>query len=108
MKYTNALLEELKNKYLADPKLENVDKLSKEYNIPRRSLISKLSAAGIYQKKVYVTKEGTKPIKKEFYIEEISELLDIDMVLLESLEKCTKQSLKLLVDGINSLKAELN
>lgn len=108
MTYTDAVLAQIIETYKNSPSLETVDSLAKSLNIPRRSIISKLSLLGLYQKKVYTAKDGTAPIRKDYYINELSELLDIDTSLLDSLEKATKQTLKLLVDGINSLKAELS
>ena len=108
VKYTKEMLATIVDRYKANPKLQTVDTLSKEFQIPRRSLISKLSALGVYEKQRYVGKTGEPPTKKEFFIEEIGELLDIDIPLLDSLEKCNKMTLRLIVDGINKLKMELH
>lgn len=105
--YTKEILAQIVEEYTANPVLETVEALAARYGLPRRSIISKLSALGIYQKKVYTTKEGTAPVRKTYYIEEISELLDIDISLIESLEKATKGSLRLVVEGILALKSEL-
>ena len=107
VKYTPELLEHLISQYRAKPCLETVDELASQTKLARRSIISKLSALGIYQKKSYLSKTGDPPVKKEYYVEEISELLDISPLLLESLEKSTKMSLRLIVEGINKLKTEL-
>ena len=107
IKYTPEILDRIIKTYEEKPSLATVDTLSKEFNIPRRSIISKLSALGLYQKQQYVDKTGSLPAKKEFFIEEIGELLDIDVPLLDSLEKCNKMTLRLIFDGINKLKMEL-
>jgi hypothetical protein len=72
--------------------------------VPERSIIAKLSNLGVYKKKEYLTKRGEVPIKKEEYIERIGRLLDIDLDLLESLEKVTKTALTLMEKRIAQLK----
>ena len=71
--------------------------------VPERSVIAKLSALGIYQRKQYLTKRGEPPTKKEEYIERIAKLLDINVDLLESFEKVTKTALVLLEKKILDL-----
>jgi hypothetical protein len=72
--------------------------------VPERSIIAKLSALGIYKKKEYLTKRGEVPVKKEEYIARIGKLLDIDLDLLESLEKVTKTALVLIERQVLELK----
>lgn len=103
-KYTDEELKKIIDKYLANPCLDTVSILAKEFDKPERSIISKLSALGVYKKKTYVSKTGEPPIKKEEYINRISALLDIDAQLLESLEKCTKYALSLMQQQIELLK----
>ena len=102
--YTNEELKILVEEYLKNPVLETVSILAEKLNKPERSIISKLSALGVYKKKVYTTKTGEIPIKKEEYIGRISKLLDIDIELLDSLEKVTKYALVLLDKKISDLK----
>lgn len=64
--------------------------------VPERSIIAKLSSLGVYRKRVYLTKRGETPVKKEEYIERISVLLDVNQDMLESLEKVNKSVLALL------------
>lgn len=64
--------------------------------VPERSIIAKLSSVGVYKKKEYLTKRGETPIKKEEYIERISNLLSVSQEMLESLEKVNKNVLALL------------
>lgn len=101
--YTIEEIKILVDKYSAKPDLDTVSSLAEELDKPIRSIISKLSALGIYKKKVYVSKTGELPVKKEIYIERISKLLDIDIALLESLEKVTKYALVLLDKKISIL-----
>ena len=61
-----------------------------------RSVIAKLSSMGLYKKKAYVNKQGNPPVKKGEYIERIAELLDVNVEILDSLEKVNKNVLQLL------------
>lgn len=104
--YTNEEIKQIIDIYSANPCLDTVVELSKQFNKPERSIISKLSALGVYKKKVYVSKLGEPPVKKEIYIERIAKLLDIDVQLLESLEKVTKYALVLMDKKIESIKSK--
>lgn len=66
------------------------------FDVPDRSIIAKLSSLGLYTRKEYRTKRGEIPIKKEEYIERIATLLEVNIELLESLEKANKNVLALL------------
>jgi hypothetical protein len=65
-----------------------------------RSVRAKLTALGLYSKQPYLAKDGTEPKKKIEYVAEIAELLDVPEELIDSLEKCTKFTLKKLVDAL--------
>ena len=49
-----------------------------------------------YQRKVYRNKRDELPVKKEQYIERIAELMQVNLDILESLEKCNKNVLAML------------
>lgn len=102
--YSPEELADIVKEYNAKPDLDTVSKLAEKYDKPERSIISKLSALGVYKKKIYISKTGEPPIKKEEYITRISNLLDIDASLLESMEKVTKYALVLLDKRIQELK----
>lgn len=106
--YTKEIEEDMYITYGENKSQETVEALAKKYDKPIRSIISKLSAMGIYQKKRYVSKNGQVPVTKEVYIERISNLLDIDRDLLESLEKVTKYALVKMDERISKLKAEID
>ena len=93
MKYTPEIEKKISEQYLSGV---GVKEIAAEIGVPDRSVIAKLSSLGIYQRKRYVSKQGTAPIKKEEYIERISKMLDINIDLLESLEKVTKTALALI------------
>ena len=108
MKYTPELTARIIEEYKGGKEAKLIaSDLSVELEtcIPERSIIAKLSALGIYQRKGYLNKRGEAPIKKEEYISRISALLDIDLDLLESLEKTTKMALVLLEKRIRELKS---
>ncbi len=102
MPYTPENLKEIIEKYTANPGLETVHALAAEYDIPPRSIISKLSTIGIYKKKEYLNKRGEPPIKKGVYIDKIADMLGIEPQLLESMEKVTKIALIQIYEGIKA------
>ena len=67
---------------------------------PERSIIAKLSTLGVYEKKKYLTKQGEPPVRKSEYIEKIAKVLEVDVEMLESLEKVTKNVLILILDNL--------
>lgn len=90
MKYTNESTKKLIADYQAGV---TVTELAQELQVPERSIIAKLSSLGVYQKKQYLNKRGEVPTKKAEHIERIAELLEVNLELLESLEKVNKQVL---------------
>ena len=97
MKYTKPLVDESVQLY---QKEKPVKQIAERYEVPERSIIAKLASLGVYKKKVYVNNQGQVPIKKEFYIERIAQLLDENIELLESLEKVNKRVLVKIVEGL--------
>lgn len=71
-------------------------------NPPTRSIISKLSTLGVYEKKQYLTKRGEIPVRKAEYIEKIARILEVDVETLESAEKLNKNVLILLLAKLES------
>jgi transcription initiation factor TFIIIB Brf1 subunit/transcription initiation factor TFIIB len=104
--YTNDVALEITAKYVANPCAETVKEIAASLGVSERSAIAKLSSLGVYVKKVYITKSGTRPLSKEVYIERIADLLDIDFQVLECLEKCTKQALMMMEAKIRELAVE--
>ena len=97
MKYT----KEITDRMIADYQAQvPVQQIAKDLDVPERSVIAKLSSLGVYQKKSYLNKRGEVPIKKSEHIERIAELLDVNLELLESLEKVNKGVLKLIEDNL--------
>ena len=77
--------------------------LASQFGTTERSIIAKLSSMGLYKKKAYVGKTGEPPVKKEFYVEKLAELLEIDIDLAESLGKVNKGILKRIIDKIEQI-----
>lgn len=78
-----ALLEAFETE--KDPK-----KLALQFNLPERSVISKLSSLGVHKKRPYLNKLGQLPIKKDEYISRISRILGANV---DSLSKVNKSVL---------------
>jgi len=92
--YTDEMVARISNAYSAAPTRETVDALSAELDRPVRSIISKLSALGIYQKAEKVTKTGKVIVKKEEYVAQVQAALGNEF---PSMEKMTKTDLERLV-----------
>ena len=90
MKYTPESTKQLIEDYKAGL---TVSELAATFEVPERSIIAKLSSLGVYQKKQYLNKRGEVPTKKSEHIERIADLLEVNLELLESLEKVNKQVL---------------
>lgn len=99
MLYTPEITAKLIADYQNDVTVENI---AKELDVPVRSVIAKLSSLGVYKKKQYLTKRGSLPVKKAEYIERIAKLLDINLELLESLEKVNKSILELIATRLSA------
>ena len=87
MKYTKEITDRLVADYQAGT---SIDELARNLDVPARSIIAKLSSLGVYQRRQYLNKRGEVPVKKSEYIERIGKLLDMNLELLESLEKVNK------------------
>lgn len=98
--YTNEILAKIIKDYEDGIDIATI---SETYDVPARSLIAKLSSLGVYKKKEYLNKRGEKPVKKEEIIYNISQLLQIDLVLLDSMEKVTKTALTLIESRVRDL-----
>lgn len=96
MKYTKEITDKLVQEYKSAPTPQTVEKLASEFSVPARSIIAKLSSLGVYQKRQYLNKRGEPPTKKSEHIERIAHLLNMNLELLESLEKVNKSVLVVL------------
>lgn len=97
--YTDEMVARISDAYSAAPTRETVDALAAELDRPVRSIISKLSALGIYQKQEQVTKSGKPIVRKEEYVAQIQAALGNEF---PSMEKMTKTDLERLVKVLAS------
>lgn len=109
MKYTKEMTDDLVEMYNKEVPLDKIAKeLKAKYSLvddlPERSLIAKLASIGAYKRKEYVNKRGERPVKKEEYVERIAKLLDVNIELLESLEKVNKNVLRMIETGLQIAK----
>lgn len=74
-----------------------VEVIAGSLNAPKRSIIAKLSALGIYKPKTYLSKNGEAPVKKDSLVDSIAEQLGLDAEFCSSLEKVNKAVLKVLL-----------
>lgn len=103
MKYTNEQIKQMTEEYLAG---KTAKEIASDLDAPERSIIAKLSSMGIYKRKTYKNKVGEVPVRKEEYINRIAKLLDINVDLLESMEKVTKTALVLIERQVTTIKKE--
>ncbi len=103
MKYTQEMSDKLAAGYAAG---RDVQEMATELNVPKRSVIAKLSSLGVYKAKTYVNKRGEQPVKKEAHILKVAQLLGIDVNLLDSMEKVTKTALVLIEEAVLKMQKE--
>lgn len=97
MTYTPDVVKVIVDRYRSGT---SVDEISQDLGVPPRSVIAKLASLGVYQKKGYLNKRGEVPVKKSQHIEDLAQLLGVDAERLESLEKCNKSVLVLIIDAL--------
>ena len=100
VKYTKEVVDQMVATYKSHPSLDTVEEIAQKLGVPNRSVIAKLSSLGVYQKKVYLTKRGEVPVKKEELIEDIAQKLGVNTEILDSLEKCNKGVLALILSHL--------
>ena len=105
MKYTKETTEHIITQYKTGVSAEQI---ATELDVPPRSVIAKLASLGVYQKKSYLNKRGEVPVKKEVYIEQVADLLDVEVDRLESLEKCNKSVLQLIIKALQQVADQKN
>lgn len=103
MKYTKEITERIVTQYQAGT---SVKMLALELQVPERSIIAKLSSIGVYKKKQYQNKQGETPVKKAELIETLSNLLELDIELCESLEKVNKLVLTKIISKLQQTSVE--
>lgn len=91
--YTVEQTLELVEAYKALPTQETVAAFAEKFGKTVKSVIAKLSREGVYQKKEYVSKAGTKPVKKEELATELMEAFGLSDAEADSLAKANKTAL---------------
>ncbi len=91
--YTAEIIETMVAQYEENPTRETVDRLAEEFGKPVRSIISKLSALGIYQKATPATKKAEPIIKKEVYVAQLNERLGVELPSVGNMTKVDIQRL---------------
>lgn len=102
--YTDEMVKVLVERYEAAPTRETVDALAEEMGRTSRSIISKLSNMGVYQRVERVTKTGKPVVRKSELVEAIGAAFGIEV---PSLEKASKSDLENLVAIIEKHKVFL-
>ena len=95
--YTQEMIDVMTERYEAQPTRATVEALADEFGKTARSVISKLSSLGIYQKPTATTKRGEPIVKKEVFVAEVQDALG---VCVPSMEKMTKSDLQVLVAAL--------
>lgn len=109
--YTPEQTEQAKADYLAGVSVETI---ATALGKTARSVIAKLSKEGVYKAKVYVSKTGEKPAKKDEHADTIGAILSLSDGETDSLAKANKTALVKIVafmrqgqNQIELLQAEL-
>ena len=97
--YTDEMVEHMVASYEDAPTLATVEALVKEFNKPKRSIISKLSSLGVYkaQARSGSTKQGTPVVRKAELVAAIESKLNTQ---LPTLAKASKADLEILLVSI--------
>ena len=95
--YSDADITIITEEYQLEPTRETVDALAERLNKTPRSIIAKLSALGVYQKQVRVTKRGEPVVMKAELVEKVQNAIGRE---LPSLNKMTKVDLQFMIDAL--------
>jgi hypothetical protein len=99
MSYTEELTQLIVDEYSADPSRATVDRLAEEHGKSARSIIAKLSSAGVYQAPPRMSKTGEPIVRKEDLAAEIGNWFGIEV---PTLAKAGKLELKKLHDALSN------
>lgn len=107
MSYTEELTKLIIDEYTADPNRETVDRLAEEHNKSARSIIAKLSSAGVYQAPSRVSKSGDPITRKEDLAKDIGEWFGIEVASLAKAGKLDLQRLHKALSNPDFIRAHL-
>lgn len=96
--YSQEVIDNMVAEYTANPTRETVDALAESTGKTVRSVISKLSALGVYVKAEKAAKKAEPQIKKEVFVEELQTIiLNKGGHVLPSLNNMTKVDIQNLI-----------
>lgn len=104
MSYTEEQTDQIVAEYQANPSRETVDAIAERISKSVRSVIAKLSSAGVYQTPQRTTKTGEPIEKKDEMVVQICTWLGVEA---PTLAKTGKQDLKRIRDALQDLLGEL-
>lgn len=102
--YTVEQTAEMIAEYVAAPNKETVEMLAVKMGKTVRSVIAKLSREKVYVAKVYETKTGEKPVKKDSVADAIGSVLKMSESEIESLTKANKTALNKIFEALANSK----
>lgn len=97
--YSEEMIASMLEEYQAAPSRETVDSLANRFGKTARSVIAKLSALGVYQKPAPTNKRGEPVVRKEEFVAQIQDSLEVEI---PSLEKMTKADLQTLIAALQT------
>jgi len=95
--YTDEEVEFLLEEYAVN---KDIAEVARKLGKTPRSVIGKLSRLGVYEKKVYLSKAGERPVTKLEYCARIARCLELNV---EGLEKAPKGVLKEIAERLEGL-----
>jgi len=95
--YTDEMVAQMTDQYVANPSRETVDGLAKQFGKTTRSIIAKLSREGVYVAQPRTTKTGEPVVSKAQFVTAIEAHFDIAM---PTLVKSGKQDLQKLAEAL--------
>lgn len=95
--YTDEMVAQMTDQYVANPTRETVDGLAKQFGKTTRSIIAKLSREGVYVAQPRTTKTGEPVVSKAQFVTAIEAHFDIAM---PTLVKSGKQDLQKLAEAL--------
>lgn len=102
--YTVEQTAEMIAEYVAAPNSETVAAIAAKMGKSVRSVIAKLSREKVYVAKVYETKTGEKPVKKDSVADAIGSILNLSESETESLAKANKTALQKVFNALANSK----
>lgn len=107
MSYTEETSQLIIDEYSAEPTRATVDRLAEELGKSARSIIAKLSSAGVYKAPIRVSKNGEPITRKEDLAKEIGDWLGVEISSLAKAGKLDLQSLHKALSNPDVVRAHL-